>query len=338
MISIETRVFWWGARRRAVDDGRQVRARVLSIDRKYFWKTTRVFTRVPRAEEAKRRRVRDAGRGETRPRLERCVERHSRLPAGPQYPPSRRDAFPRARRHSARRVSVDARRSELVRPASVVLVPSVERFARARASSRVATFVALSSPSPRTVCSRSHPPRSPKPSCISTRRPSSSTSRSCCSSSPSCHCPCSSCSPNARWRASRRSRSMFIAVVYVGGFQYYRLHRPEVTRGGLKRALVPTVVLELIESEFQLRYLPIAADPADVAAARAAIAPPDSDADPFRAESAFPSGRKLVPGARRFASHREKARTRSVSSFSSSSSLDPAERTPHGPPFPPRRR
>lgn len=117
---------------------------------------------------------------------------------------------------------------------------------------------------------------------------------------------------------------MFIAVVYVGGFEHYRLHRPEVTQGGLKRALVPTVVLELIESEFQLRYLPIAADPADVAAARAAIAPPDSDADPFRAESAFPSGRKLVPGARRFASHREKARTRSVSSFSSSSSLDPA--------------
>ena len=66
---------------------------------------------------------------------------------------------------------------------------------------------------------------------------------------------------------------MFIAVVYVGGFEHYRLHRPEVTQGGLKRALVPTVVLELIESEFQLRYLPIAADPADVAAARAAIAP-----------------------------------------------------------------
>ena len=38
----------------------------VSIDRKYFfWKTTRVFTRVPLPEEAKRRRVRDAGRGET---------------------------------------------------------------------------------------------------------------------------------------------------------------------------------------------------------------------------------------------------------------------------------
>ena len=116
---------------------------------------------------------------------------------------------------------------------------------------------------------------------------------------------------------------MFLAVVYVGGFEHYRLHRPEVTEGGLKRALVPTVVLELIESEFQLRYLPIAADPADVAAARAAIAPPDSDADSSRAASTSPSGRKLAPGARRFASHREKAQTRSFSS-SSSSSLDPA--------------
>lgn len=116
---------------------------------------------------------------------------------------------------------------------------------------------------------------------------------------------------------------MFLAVVYVGGFEHYRLHRPEVTEGGLKRALVPTVVLELIESEFQLRYLPIAAEPADVAAARAAIAPPNSDADPSRAASVSPSGRKLAPGARRFASHREKAQTRSFSS-SSSSSLDPA--------------
>ena len=134
-------------------------------------------------------------------------------------------------------------------------------------------------------------------SCISTWRPSSSTSWSCCSSS---RLPLSVFLMQSKRKVARLAAFalMFIAVVYVGGFEHYRLHRPEVTRGGLKRALVPTVVLELIESEFQLRYLPIAADPADVAAARAAIAPPDSDADPFRDESAFPSGRKLVPGAR----------------------------------------
>ena len=72
---------------------------------------------------------------------------------------------------------------------------------------------------------------------------------------------------------------MFLAFFYVGGFEHYRLHRPEVTEAGLKRALVPNVVLEMIESEFELKYLPIAGSDAriaeaveDVAAARAVAA------------------------------------------------------------------
>ena len=130
---------------------------------------------------------------------------------------------------------------------------------------------------------------------------------------------------------------MFIAVVYVGGFEHYRLHRPEVTQGGLKRALVPTVVLELIESEFQLRYLPIAADPADVAAARAAIAPRTPTPTPS-APSPPSLGTKTRPGRAtiRLASRKG---TDEISLLVLVPVLaGPRGRTPHGPPSPPRRR
>ena len=52
-----------------------------------------------------------------------------------------------------------------------------------------------------------------------------------------------------------------------------------MTRNGLRRALVPAVVLELIESDFNLQYLPIAADGAGIAAAAAAIAAAAATAD-----------------------------------------------------------
>ena len=38
---------------------------------------------------------------------------------------------------------------------------------------------------------------------------------------------------------------MFAAVAYVAVFEHYRLHRPEVTDLGLKRAVVPESVLDL---------------------------------------------------------------------------------------------
>ena len=97
-------------------------------------------------------------------------------------------------------------------------------------------------------------------------------------------------SPSCRRRALRLYAS--------GGFEHYRLHSPEITKGGLRRALVPTVILELIESEFELRYLPIAANDAGIAAAVAAV-------DAYSNETGAPEvidakssiGRKAAAGA-----------------------------------------
>lgn len=44
---------------------------------------------------------------------------------------------------------------------------------------------------------------------------------------------------------------MFAAVMYVAVFEHYRLHRPEVTELGLKRAIVPESVLEYIETQVE---------------------------------------------------------------------------------------
>ena len=81
-----------------------------------------------------------------------------------------------------------------------------------------------------------------------------------------------------------------------GGFEHYRLHRPDVTKGGLRRALVPTVVLEMIESEFELRYLPIAVNDAGIAAAAAAIAAATANAT--TSASSGTAGRKAAVGSR----------------------------------------
>ena len=65
---------------------------------------------------------------------------------------------------------------------------------------------------------------------------------------------------------------MVLAILYVGGFEHYRMHRPEVTEGGLKAAVFPAAFLDLIESEtFTLTYLPIGADPDTIAKASAEI-------------------------------------------------------------------
>ena len=65
---------------------------------------------------------------------------------------------------------------------------------------------------------------------------------------------------------------MVLAVLYVGGFEHYRMHRPEVTEGGLKAAVFPSFFLDLVESEtFELNYLPIGADPEAIAVASAGI-------------------------------------------------------------------
>ena len=63
---------------------------------------------------------------------------------------------------------------------------------------------------------------------------------------------------------------MVLAILYVGGFEHYRMHRPEVTEGGLKAAVFPAAFLDLIESEtFTLTYLPIGADPDTIVKASA---------------------------------------------------------------------
>ena len=59
---------------------------------------------------------------------------------------------------------------------------------------------------------------------------------------------------------------MLLAVAYVGGFEHYRIRNPDVTEGGLKRALLPASVVELLDVG-DVRYLPIAADEATVRAA-----------------------------------------------------------------------
>ena len=46
---------------------------------------------------------------------------------------------------------------------------------------------------------------------------------------------------------------MFAAVMYVAVFEHYRLHRPEVTDLGLKRAVVPESVLDFVEARLEER-------------------------------------------------------------------------------------
>jgi hypothetical protein len=46
---------------------------------------------------------------------------------------------------------------------------------------------------------------------------------------------------------------MFAAVMYVAVFEHYRLHRPEVTELGLKRAVVPESVLDFVEARLEER-------------------------------------------------------------------------------------
>jgi hypothetical protein len=46
---------------------------------------------------------------------------------------------------------------------------------------------------------------------------------------------------------------MFAAVLYVAVFEHYRLHRPQVTELGLKRAIVPEAVLDFLEAQLEDR-------------------------------------------------------------------------------------
>jgi len=65
---------------------------------------------------------------------------------------------------------------------------------------------------------------------------------------------------------------LIISILYVGGFEHYRLHRPEVTKGGLKQALVPSALLELLqEPDFEVSYLPVAGTGSDISAMEAEL-------------------------------------------------------------------
>lgn len=99
---------------------------------------------------------------------------------------------------------------------------------------------------------------------------------------------------------------MFAAVMYVAVFEHYRLHRPEVTDLGLKRAVVPESVLDFVEARLEERQrasrerrflknqlvfaeiatLPVAADEDIVRAACAEVAASPTRAgvepEPFR--------------------------------------------------------
>lgn len=99
---------------------------------------------------------------------------------------------------------------------------------------------------------------------------------------------------------------MFAAVMYVAVFEHYRLHRPEVTDLGLKRAIVPESVLDFVEARLEERQrasrerrflknqlvfakiatLPVAADEDIVRAACAEVAASPTRAgvepEPFR--------------------------------------------------------
>ena len=89
---------------------------------------------------------------------------------------------------------------------------------------------------------------------------------------------------------------MVLAILYVGGFEHYRMHRPEVTEGGLKAAVFPAAFLDLIESEtFTLTYLPIGADPDTIAKASAGI---DRRNATTAARVAASAPRRAAPGKR----------------------------------------
>ena len=120
---------------------------------------------------------------------------------------------------------------------------------------------------------------------------------------------------------------MFAAVAYVAVFEHYRLHRPEVTDLGLKRAVVPESVLDFVEARLEERerasrerrflknqlafaeiaILPVAADEDIVRAACAEVAAspnvsgvePEPRAFPFGKKQTVPrkagTGRELVP-------------------------------------------
>ena len=103
---------------------------------------------------------------------------------------------------------------------------------------------------------------------------------------------------------------MFAAVMYVAVFEHYRLHRPEVTDLGLKRAVVPESVLDFVEARLEERQrasrerrflknqlvfaeiatLPVAADEDIVRAACAEVA-----ASPTRAGKPKPEPFRLAP-------------------------------------------
>ena len=103
---------------------------------------------------------------------------------------------------------------------------------------------------------------------------------------------------------------MFAAVMYVAVFEHYRLHRPEVTDLGLKRAVVPESVLDFVEARLEERQrasrerrflknqlvfaeiatLPVAADEDIVRAACAEVA-----ASPTRAGKPKPEPFRLSP-------------------------------------------
>jgi hypothetical protein len=103
---------------------------------------------------------------------------------------------------------------------------------------------------------------------------------------------------------------MFAAVMYVAVFEHYRLHRPEVTDLGLKRAIVPESVLDFVEARLEERQrasrerrflknqlvfaeiatLPVAADEDIVRAACAEVA-----ASPTRAGKPKPEPFRLAP-------------------------------------------
>ena len=90
---------------------------------------------------------------------------------------------------------------------------------------------------------------------------------------------------------------MVLAVLYVGGFEHYRMHRPEVTEGGLKAAVFPSFFLDLVESEtFELNYLPIGADPEAIAVASAGINHWNASIAEYERPATAP--RRAAPGER----------------------------------------
>ena len=123
---------------------------------------------------------------------------------------------------------------------------------------------------------------------------------------------------------------MLLAVAYVGGFEHYRIRNPDVTEGGLKRALLPASVVELLDVG-DVRYLPIAADEATV---RAAIL--ELTREPTTEGARANAGLREAPGKRARRTGPRAERAVETASLDVSPARDPAptkERAAAAPPL-----